>query len=72
MIVGRIFFEDTVPIGKMLGITVRMRMVQLRNMVKNIDSEFRCLEERSHRGEMVNKSKIVEVKMKLNIVEMLL
>lgn len=41
-------------------------------MVKSIDNEFRCLEERSHRGEMVNKSKIVEVKMKLNIVEILL
>ena len=40
-------------------------------MVKHFSKEFRGLEDKSHRREKVKKNEMDEVKMKLNIVEML-
>ena len=38
-------------------------------MIKNIESEFRGLEERSHKGEKVRKNEIIEVEVKLSIMK---
>ena len=72
MIVGRIVSEDIVLVREMFGRTVKMSMEKLKRMVKHIGSEFRDLEERSHKGEKVRGCEMVELKMKLGILEKLL
>lgn len=56
----------------MLGRTVIMSMEQLKGIIKTMDSQFKGLKERSHKGGKVIRCEMAKFKMKLNILEILL